>query len=140
MKQGSNAVVGGIFGVAAAIIIELESRIQQKLVRQLLVCQPARQRCVCSADCTDAPAPTDSPIGKYVATLLVEFFEFLCACNLGQLQPQTLNLCPELDAELGIAGFIYWEIFLCLVEGHQSVLDTTSQLRLVWNFPRLEIP
>ncbi len=119
MKRLANAVVDCVLGGCCAGVVELEGRVQQELVGQLLIGHAAGQRSVGTTTTTTAtPMDRNDAVG-------VEPRELLCASDLRKLAAQTLNLSAELDLELGVIGFVVRKLLLGVVECNERVLDAT---------------
>lgn len=128
MERLADAMVDRVIDVAPTRLVELELGVEKELVRQLLIGQTTGERRV-RTDPTRhrSHRPTRSAV-------LVEISESLDTCNLLQLGPQTLDLAPELNLELGVLGFVGWKVLLRLVECDEGVLDAAVELGLVMVF------
>jgi hypothetical protein len=117
------------------MIVELEVLVQNHLVRQLLVAQPAR------AQPANAPDPQERrrprPLSPASGVILLQLG---APCNLLHLAPEARNLGAKLDVDTAVGGLVLGKLHLRLLEGHERVPDAPGQLRLVGDLPPLEIP
>jgi hypothetical protein len=136
MKRGADAVKHRVLAFAAAGVGELKRRIHEQLVGQLLVGHTPGKRGVHTAA---AAALAGWNGWAAVLARLVELRESVDPPNLLELGTQALDLCSELDLELGIVGLVMREVLPGLIESNKSVLDAADELCLVWHLPRLEL-
>ena len=140
MKRFADAVVHRALCKDATIFVELERRVQEKLVRQLLIGHATRNYGICAAVYAFARSATASDGNAQLpgCQFHVELYKRSRACNLGQLGPQPLDLRPELDLEIRVLGFVGWQLRLSLVQCNESVPDPAGKLGLIWYLPCLE--
>jgi hypothetical protein len=141
VKRIADAVEHGILHAAAAVLLQLELRIQEQLVRQLLVGHAPRQSPHPATALVPAAAARRGRAGasqRARQPLVIELLESVRTGDLLQLAPQPLDLRAELDLELGVLGLVRRQVLLRLVQRDERVLDAAGELRLVGDLPRLE--
>jgi len=144
VKRIADAVEHGVVDAAAAVLVQLEPRIQKQLVRQLLVGHAPRQSGV-RATAALAPAVAVATGRRRAGAgerarqpVVVELPERVHAGDLLQLGAEALDLRAELDLELGVLRLVGREVLLGLVQRDERVLDAAGELGLVGDLPRLE--
>ena len=112
-----------------AVVVELKFRVDQELVRQLLVGHSRKRRAKVRGVLTRR---LNNPA-------IVELAQLRLSGNLRKLRAQPPNLRAKFHVELRLRVLVGWKVALRLVQRHQSVLDARHELDLVGDLPRPEV-
>ena len=125
MEGLADAMVDRVLNAASTLVVELEVRVKQELVRQLLIGHATGKRRVHTSRCCCRREKSTAR-----KTGFVEFGKSAGTCDLLQLGPEALDLGSELDLERGVIRLVGRQMLLGLIERYKGVLDAAGQLGL----------
>ena len=123
MKRLPDGKVRVVLDTTITQIVELEVRVENHLVRKLLMCHAFRQH-LATAGTFRAP--------------FVRLLQGLSPSDLQKLLAQPLDLCAELHPEKRICRLVLRQMFLRHVQRSEGMLDAARHDDSILGFPLLE--